>query len=93
LEALCAAASSGKMAMQAAAMHPQINALGACAASFANPPSMDACEPIRALRIALTPKLIPEFPTKDHANCGMDELACVATFGVLPKPTIHASID
>ena len=35
---------------------------------------------------------MPQFPTKDHANCGMDELARAATFDVLPKPTSRASI-
>jgi hypothetical protein len=35
---------------------------------------------------------MPQFPTKDHANCGMDELARAATFDVLPKATSHASI-
>jgi len=35
---------------------------------------------------------MPQFSTKDHANCGMDELARAATFDVLPKPTSRASI-
>ena len=35
---------------------------------------------------------MPQLSIKDHANYGMDALACAATFDVLPKAVHHASI-
>jgi hypothetical protein len=35
---------------------------------------------------------MPQFFIKDHANCGMDELARAAAFAVLPKAASHASV-
>ena len=73
-------------------MHPQVTILAARATSLPNPPSMDASRMTRGQRIAPPIKTMPLFSTKDHANCGMDELARAATFDVLPKAISHASI-
>jgi hypothetical protein len=50
---------------------------------------MDAND--RGQRIALGSKVCRNC-AKDHANCGMDELARAATFDVLPKATSRASV-
>ena len=87
----CAAASSGNAAVQAAAMQPA--GQGPRRVRYVlGQSALDAMHAERSGR-SESPSIrtMPQFSIKDHANCGMDELACAATVrGVAEsRPAVH----